>query len=104
MVKNLQALLIETKALSEPSRALLTKWMVGNTTGDDRIRAGLPKGWRVGDKTGTGPDGATNDVAIVWPPNRAPILVAIYFWGSKAPQADLNRAHADIARMVAGSG
>jgi len=100
MVHNLRTLLLETKALSESSRGLLTKWLVENTTGNDRLRAGLPKEWRVGDKTGTGPDGATNDVAIAWPPNRAPVLVAVYFWGAKAAQADLNRAHADIARIV----
>ena len=101
MVHNLRALLLETKALSESSRGLLAKWLVENTTGNDRLRAGLPKDWRVGDKTGTGPDGATNDVAIAWPPDGAPILVAVYFWGSKAAQADLNRAHADIARIAA---
>jgi len=100
MVHNLRTLLVETKAMSESSRALLTKWLVENTTGNDRLRAGLPKEWRVGDKTGTGPDGATNDIAIAWPPGRAPILIAVYFWGSKADQADLNRAHADIARIV----
>jgi len=102
MVQNLRTLLLETKALSESSRARLTKWLVENTTGNDRLRAGLPKDWRIGDKTGTGPDGATNDVAIAWPPSRAPILIAVYFWGSKAAQADLNRAHADIARAVTG--
>src|ERR1051326_2689529 len=72
MVRDLQTLLVETKALSDASRALLTKWMIGNTTGNDRIRAGLPKEWRVGDKTGTGPHAATNDIAIAWPPGRAP--------------------------------
>jgi beta-lactamase class A len=102
MVQNLRTLLLDTKALSETSRGLLTKWLVDNTTGNDRLRAGLPKSWRVGDKTGTGPDGATNDVAIAWPPNRAPVLVAVYSWGSKAPQTDLNRAHAEIARAIVG--
>jgi beta-lactamase class A len=101
MVSDMQALLLGTKALSEPSRQLLTKWLVENTTGSERLRAGLPKDWRVGDKTGTGPHGATNDIAIAWPPNRAPVLIAAYFWGSKAPQADLNRALADVARIVA---
>ena len=103
MVRDLQTLLVETKALSDSSRALLTKWMIGNTTGNDRIRAGLPKEWRVGDKTGTGPHAATNDIAIAWPPGRAPVILAVYFWGSRAPQADLNRALADVARIVAGA-
>ena len=101
MIRDLQALLLEPKALYEPSRQRLTTWLVANTTGNERLRAGLPKDWRVGDKTGTGPHNATNDVAIAWPPNRPPVIVAAYFWGSKAPQADLNRALADVGRIVA---
>ncbi|WP_343945107.1 class A beta-lactamase [Pseudonocardia zijingensis] len=58
-------------------RALFTEWLVSNTTGDKRIRAGVPEGWRVGDKTGTGSYGTANDVAIVWPPDAAPIAVAV---------------------------
>jgi beta-lactamase class A len=99
---DVQALLVDGAVLSESSRALLTKWMVGNTTGKERLRAGLPDDWRVGDKTGTGPHGATNDVAIVWPPGRAPVIISAFFWGSNAPQADLNRALADVARIETG--
>jgi len=100
MAHDVHALLVDGSGLSESSRALLTKWMVGSTTGDERLRAGLPKDWRVGDKTGTGPHGATNDVAIAWPPARAPVIIAAFFRGSNAPQADLNRALADVARIV----
>lgn len=100
MARDLRTLLVERTALSEPSRALLTKWMVGSTTGNERLRAGLPKDWRVGDKTGTGPHNATNDVAIAWPPGGAPVVIAAYFWGSSAPQDDRNRALADVARVV----
>src|SRR5215210_841574 len=66
-------------ALSAPSCAQLTAWLVANRTGDMRLRAGVPNGWRVGDKTGTGGHNATNDVAVLWPPGRAPIVVAAYF-------------------------
>lgn len=51
--------------------------MKGNTTGDKLIRAGAPKGWEVGDKSGAGSYGTRNDIAIVWPPNREPIIIAI---------------------------
>jgi beta-lactamase class A len=101
MAHDVQALLVDSTVLSESSRALLEKWMIGNTTGNERLRAGLPDDWRVGDKTGTGPHGATNDIAIAWPPGRAPLIISAFFWGSKAPQADLNRALADVARIVA---
>ena len=60
-------------------RQLLKTWLIANTTGDNRIRAGVPKGWIVGDKTGTGSYGTTNDIGIIWPPHCAPIVIAIYY-------------------------
>jgi len=64
--------------LSPASGSRFTGWLVANTTGDNRIRAGLPKGWRVGDKTGTWNEGwfSTVDVALVWPPGRAPWILS----------------------------
>lgn len=64
-------------ALPADDRALLTDWLRNNKTGDDLIRAGTPAGWVVGDKTGTGGYGTRNDIAVVWPPDRAPIVLAI---------------------------
>src|SRR5262249_10570222 len=69
MLANLRALVLES-ALSAASRAQLERWLVGNKTGDTRLRAGLPAGWRVGDKTGSGERGTTNDVGLFWPPDR----------------------------------
>ena len=65
------------------------------------LRAGLPSAWRIGDKTGTGENGARGDIAIVRPPNRAPILVAVYLVGSARPSADLDAAFAEIGRIIA---
>jgi beta-lactamase class A len=59
-------------------REQLTAWLVANTTGDATIRAGVPAGWVVGDKTGTGEQGERNDVGIVLPPDRAPLVLAVY--------------------------
>jgi beta-lactamase class A len=58
-------------------RQLLTEWLVGNTTGGPYIRAGVPSGWKVGDKTGAGGYGTRNDIAIVWPPTGSPLVIAI---------------------------
>jgi beta-lactamase class A len=90
-------------ALSAESRSRLTSWLVANRTGDARIRAGLPKGWRVGDKTGSGNHGVTNDVAIVWPPTRPPLLLAVYYAGSSASADQRNAVVAQVARVVAAS-
>ncbi|WP_091483168.1 class A beta-lactamase [Gracilibacillus orientalis] len=63
--------------LPSNKRDLLVEWMKGNATGDALIRAGQPEGWIVGDKSGAGSYGTRNDIAIVWPPNRAPIVIAV---------------------------
>jgi beta-lactamase class A len=99
MLRSMQTLLIG-EMLSEASKKQLTQWLLGNKTGATRLSAGLPIGWRIGDKTGTGDRGSTNDIAIVWPPNHAPILVAVYFTETSAPADKRNAVHADIARVI----
>ena len=64
-------------ALPAGKRALLVDWLERNTTGGERIRAGLPGRWRVADKTGTGDYGRANDVGVVWPPHAGPLVVAV---------------------------
>ena len=78
MIRSMQKLLLGN-VLGAPQRQLLAKWLVENTTGGHRIRAAVPIGWKVGDKTGTGEYGTTNDIAIIWPPGRKPILMAVYY-------------------------
>jgi beta-lactamase class A len=85
--------------LSGESRARLAGWMEGATTGLDRLRAGFPSGWRAGDKTGTA-NNANNDLAIAWPPGRAPILIASYIDAPAPTHAERNAAHAAVARVV----
>jgi beta-lactamase class A len=64
-------------ALAPDARAQLTRWLVGNTTGDALIRAAVPSGWTVGDKTGAADHATRNDIAVVWPPGRRPIVIAV---------------------------
>lgn len=59
-------------------RDRLVGWMLANTTGAAQIRAGAPAGWRVGDKTGSGSQGESHDVAVLWPPERAPIVLTVF--------------------------
>lgn len=89
------------RALSDASRELLVDWLVGNTTGAAKLRAGLPGHWRVGDKTGMGAHGSTNDVAIVWPAAESPLLVAAYLTESAAPAGERNGALAEVGRLIA---
>ncbi|MCC8367460.1 class A beta-lactamase [Xenorhabdus sp. PB61.4] len=67
-------------SLAPKQRTQLVEWLKGNTTGNASIRAGLPKDWVVGDKTGRCDYGSTNDIAVIWPTgNRAPLVLVAYF-------------------------
>jgi len=87
--------------LALPSRALLIDWLTASKTGVDRVRAGLPRSWNGGDKSGTGANGAVNDIVITYPPGRRPIFIAVYMSESKLTVPELNAAHAEIGRIVA---
>ncbi len=91
-------------ALTAASRARLVGWLVGNQTGDARLRAGLPAGWRVGDKTGSDGQHTTNDIAVIWPPGRGPLLVTAYLTGAKIDNDGRNAVIADVARAVVAAG
>jgi beta-lactamase class A len=99
MCADMQRLLLG-KLLSESSRQQLEDWLRQNETGSQMIRAGVPKTWTVGDKTGRCGNGATNDVAIIRPPASAPILVAIYSMGSASSAEDRTAIVAEAARAV----
>ncbi|CAA9497576.1 MAG: Class A beta-lactamase, partial [uncultured Solirubrobacteraceae bacterium] len=91
-------------ALDAPERAQLVRWLRTNTTGDALVRAGVPKGWVVGDKTGmAGTYGNRNDIAVAWPPGRPPIVMAI-MTNRSAPDAEhSDRLVARAAAVVAAS-
>ncbi|MGC4891001.1 class A beta-lactamase [Micromonospora sp. DT227] len=82
--------------LPPPDRAVLLDWMRSSTTGAALVRAGAPAGWRVADKSGTGGYGTRNDIAVVWPPNAAPIVLAVL-----TTRADRNATPDDA--LVAGA-
>lgn len=86
--------------LSPASRGKLIGWMEASPTGKDRLRAGLPKTWRVGDKTGTSGDGYFNDIAIATPPGRKPILIACYVDAPGLDSARGNAVHAQLGQLI----
>ncbi len=99
MLKDMQVVVLDA-ALTRRSQDRLVNWLVGGTTGDTKLRAGLPSGWRVGDKTGTGAHGSNNDVALAWPPSGVPVMIAAYSVGSAATEAARDAALAEVARVV----
>ena len=83
-----------------PTDERLTAWLVANKTGDKRLRAGVPKDWRVGDKTGTGVSGIASDIAVMWPPDRGPIVVTAYFAEFKLGDEQRDAVLAELGTIV----
>jgi beta-lactamase class A len=86
-------------ALSEHSRRILQQWLLNNTTGGKRLKAGIPANWRIGDKTGTNKTDA-NDIGIVWPANGKPVLLTAYLAESRASTAEKDDTIAQVGRLL----
>lgn len=98
MLRCMRVLLLD-EALKEESKLQLTRWLLDNRTGDQRLRAGLPVDAKVGDKTGTGKQ-TTNDIAVVWPKNRKPVLIACFLTESSLESEAREGIQAAVAREV----
>jgi len=88
------------------SRARLLGWMHANTTGAATLKAGLPPGWKIGDKTGRWigksiDQGSTNDIGIITPRRGRPILVACYTQGGTPNDAARSAVLAEVGRIIA---
>ncbi len=106
MAQSLRAVALGA-VLTVARRNRYTAWLRGNKTGAARIRAGLPSTWRVGDKTGTGGDTnrfgdseTRNDIGILWPPGRAPIVLTVYLRGAQIAAGPADAAIAAVARFI----
>ena len=100
MGRSLQRLVLGD-ALAQAQREQLRDWMCGNTTGAARIKAGIPSGWKIGDKTGSGDYGTANDIAVLWPPGREPVIVAIYTTQHRQEAKTRDDVIASAAKIVA---
>lgn len=99
MLGTLQRLLLGD-ALDGASRELLTGWMVNEQNGKARMRAGLPPDWRIANKPGTSLNGATNDIAVAWPPKGAPLVLSAFVNAPHAEPAKRQRAIAQLAQFA----
>ena len=93
--------LVVGDVLSSSSRRLLQDWLLANTTGGKRLRAGFPLGWRIGEKTGTDPSVGANDVGVAWPPDGAPLLVSAYVETTSVSQETRDATIATVAKLAA---
>jgi beta-lactamase class A len=99
MAADLRRILLGNVLLPD-SRTRIDAWLAGNTTGAKRLRAGLPPDWQVGDKTGTG-NTTSNDIAIIRPPGRQPILAAVYLTQASLSAAERDKPIADVGEVIA---
>ena len=96
LATSLRAMAVDD-ALPDDKRAVLVDLMRRNTTGDKLIRSAAPAGWVVGDKTGTAAYGTRNDIAVLWPPGRPPIVLAVL---TSHPDADADPDDALVAEAA----
>lgn len=99
MIQLLEALLLRD-TLSHPSRQRLMSWMRASTTNKNRLASKLPAGWEVASKTGTGDNGSTNDAGVLFPPDRPPILVAVYLTETNAPISKREAMLASVSHFI----
>lgn len=100
MLRDLQKLALGN-VLAPDSRERLVAWLLACKTGEGKLRAGLPVGWKIGDKTGSGERCTENDLAIVWPVGRRPVMVAVYLTGATGDDAHALAAIASVGKAVA---
>ncbi len=86
--------------LSQRSRDKLALWMEASLTGLERLRAKLPASWRVADKTGANGEHTSNDVAVIWPAGKPPIIVAAYITQCTGPESKRAAMLAEIGQLV----
>jgi beta-lactamase class A len=99
MAGDLQSVLLGD-ILSQSSRNQLTLWMEANLTGLERLRAALPADWRAADKTGSNGEHTSNDIAVLWPPGKPPVIVAAYITQCSGPESKRTAMLAEIGRLV----
>ncbi|MBP1859711.1 class A beta-lactamase [Rhizobium herbae] len=100
MTRTLGKLMLED-VLSPASRDQFTAWLVANTTGGKRLRAGLPKGWTVGEKTGTSGHGEAGDIGFMRPRADHTILASVYIAEAEGPTKKYEPVFAEVGKLIA---
>ena len=88
------------KLLAKASARILQDWMIGATTGLNRLRAGFPDGAVAGDKTGTSSNDQSNDTAFVILPDGDRLVMTSFINAPEPMSASTNLAHEELARLA----
>lgn len=76
IAKNLREIALGEQ-LSKDKQNFYKDILLANTTGKNLISAGVPAGIPVGDKSGAAQYGTRNDIAILYPSNRKPVVLVV---------------------------
>ena len=94
------ARLVFGDVLSEGSINQLRNWLSGNRVSDGLLRKSLPADWKIGDRSGAGGHGSRSIVAVIWPPQAEPVVVAVYLTETDASFATRDAAIAEIGTSL----
>lgn len=102
---NLLRILADRPPFSPNSTRLLFRWLTESPTGENRLKAFLPKGTVVAHKTGTsGQDNgithATNDVGLITMPNGQKLAIAVFVMDSPASEVVREKVIAEIGKAI----
>jgi len=86
--------------LDRSAREQLVQWMESNEVGGPLLRAGMPKDWRIADRSGAGGFGTRGVVAVIWPPACGPIVAAVYLTETDASMDARNAAISEVGRAI----
>lgn len=100
MVGTMKRLIVDDDVLSPASQDQLKQWLMGNRVGDALLRAGIPPTWTIADRTGAGGNGTRGIAAVMWPPQRKPVIAAIYITETDASFDERNKAIAEIGSAI----
>ncbi|MFF8861221.1 class A beta-lactamase [Streptomyces sp. NPDC015139] len=89
------------RALGDADRERFVGWLKGNTTSAGRFRRGLPDGWVLADKTGTGSYATANDIGVAWTTRRTPVVLAVLSTRSTEDATVDEALVAEAARVIA---
>ena len=95
--------IVFSPALGGWDREQMFVWLRGNTTGNATIRAGVPANWLVGDKTGSGDYGATNDIGFIRPSTGGMLVLTLYFVQHEQKAEARRDVLAAATKLVVGS-
>ncbi|MBV7314542.1 class A beta-lactamase [Shewanella sp. NIFS-20-20] len=92
--------LLQDQILTVQAQQQLTAWLAANQVAHALLRAALPQGWHIADRSGAGGYGARGINAMIWQTAKEPIFISIYLHQTDASMAQRNQAIAAIAAEI----